>query len=249
MKKNILLASILLASIGLLAFSYLNRSHLSNPIVKNNSSDPELVYKVSSRFIATITKEELNNARSILDIVPPEAKAWWTMDFENVVVGLIQEEGEQIIPGKDKNLSLAQLALLNKTGYSSNFFIRARSDKSDPEYGRPSDYAYYFTVVPEKQAEYIRGYDALISYLKFSSQTLSYVIEEDKLQPGQVSFTITEDGAIENVKLLSSSGYSFVDKGLLETIKNMPGLWKPAENSKGERVRQELIFFFGKEGC
>jgi hypothetical protein len=32
-------------------------------------------------------------------------------------------------------------------------------------------------------------------------------------------------------------------------ITNMPGKWNPATNSKGEKVDQELVFFFGRQGC
>jgi hypothetical protein len=47
-----------------------------------------------------------------------------------------------------------------------------------------------------------------------------------------------------------TTGYSSLDDKFIELIKNIPGLWIPAENSKGEHVDQELVFTFGPaNGC
>jgi len=82
-----------------------------------------------------------------------------------------------------------------------------------------------------------------------NSKEKTAIIKRDKLQPGRVSFTVTKDGAIKNVKLTSTSGYTSVDKTLVELITKMPKKWKPATNSKGDKVDQELVFFFGVAGC
>ena len=111
------------------------------------------------------------------------------------------------------------------------------------------DYVYYLTVIPEKEAAYASGHDALIAYLKENSKDKTAIIKEDKLQPGKVNFTITKNGTIANVKLTSTSGYTSVDKALIELITYMPEKWDPATNSKREKVDQELVFFFGLAGC
>jgi hypothetical protein len=36
---------------------------------------------------------------------------------------------------------------------------------------------------------------------------------------------------------------------MTELITNFPGTWEPAENSKGEKVDQELVVSFGLMGC
>ena len=36
---------------------------------------------------------------------------------------------------------------------------------------------------------------------------------------------------------------------MLELMRNAPGKWIPVENSKGNKVEQELVVKFGMPGC
>ena len=89
----------------------------------------------------------------------------------------------------------------------------------------------------------------IFDYLKVNSKDKTAIIKRDKLQPGKVRFTVTKEGSISNVKMISTSGYVSVDETLVELIKTIPGKWNPATNAEGEKVDQELIFLFGLEGC
>ena len=62
-------------------------------------------------------------------------------------------------------------------------------------------------------------------------------------------FILGKKGSISNVKLTDTSGYPSVDEELIKIITNMPEKWEPAENSNGEKVNQEFVFFFGTQGC
>ncbi len=242
MKKSILIFCTVLTTFSLMAFGYINWSN-------NKQVDLDLVYNVDSRFMATITKEDLHKATSVLDIVPKEAEGWWKVSFQTVTVAVLQDDDEIREIGDDKELNAAQIKLLQSTDYSTNFYIKARGKDKHPETGKIEDYVYYITIIPEKEAEYKSGHDALIAYLKESSKEKTAIISEDKLQPGKVHFTITKNGAITNVKLTETSGYPSVDEELIKIIANMPEKWEPAENSKGEKVDQEFVFFFGRQGC
>ena len=242
LKKSILIFCTVLTAFSLMAFGYINWTN-------NKQVDLDLVYNVDSRFMTTITKEELHKATSVLDIVPKEAEGWWKASFQTVTVAVLQDDDEIREVGDDKVLNAAQIKLLQSTDYSTNFYIKARGKDKHPETGKIEDYVYYITIIPEKKAEYTSDHDALIAYLRESSKEKMTIIREDKLQPGKVSFTITKEGIIANVKLTSTSGYLSVDEELIKIITNMPEKWKPAENSKGEKVDQELVFFFGSQGC
>ena len=242
MKKSILIFCAVLTALSLMAFGYINWDH-------NKQVDLDLVYNVDSRFMTTITKEDLHKATSVLDIVPKEAEGWWKVSFQAVTVAVLQDGGEISEIGKHKVLNAAQIKLLQSIDYSTNFYIKARGTDIHPETGIIEDYVYYITIIPEKEAEYTSGHDALIAYLKENSKEKTTIIKEDQLRPGKVSFTMTKEGTIVNVKLTETSGYPSVDEELVKIITNMPEKWKPAENSKGEKVDQEFVFFFGTQGC
>lgn len=112
-----------------------------------------------------------------------------------------------------------------------------------------SDSTSYLTIVPEKQAVYVNGMDALIDYLKESNKKNTAIVRRSELKPGQLYFTVNKEGTISNVGLITTSGYPYIDKMLAELIANAPGEWEPAENSKGEKVDQKLILSFGAAGC
>lgn len=112
-----------------------------------------------------------------------------------------------------------------------------------------SGYTPFLAVVPEKQAEYEGGKDALMEYLKENSKEARGGIQMDELQPFKLLFTVTKKGTIENVKLDGASGYLSINNRMIELITKAPGKWKPAENPKGEKVDQELVISFGLTGC
>lgn len=270
MKKNIFILFTALAASSLMAFGFMNWSGpapekpTSNELASeaanyqfervgflNSWGKPDLVYKIDSRYITTITKEKLHQASTILDILP--AKATQSIaSYENVKVAVLHDdETETVEMGAGESLNKAQLDLLKSTNYSNNFYIYADYKTKSPYTGKLIDeyLSYYITVVPEKQAEYIGGQDLLVDYLRASSSVATASIERDQLRPGQFNFTITKDGSISNVKLSSTSGYPVVDDALIELIQNTPGKWTPATNALGEYVEQEFVFFFGVDGC
>ena len=249
MKKSLLTLGAILATLGITAFSYLNLSQTEIAQQVTCQHNPDLVYKIASRFHATVTKQDLDKASSVLDIIPIDAYSWWQVSFQSITVALLKDGEEITANGDDKELNVFQIKLLNSSNYSDNFYIKGRGKDNDPVTGRIEDYAYYFTIVPEKEAEYANGYNSLITYLREKSKDQTSVITEDNLRAAQIRFTVTKEGKVANPILDSTSGYPAVDALLLELISNLPGKWNPAENAEGEKVAQELVFFFGIEGC
>jgi hypothetical protein len=126
-------------------------------------------YDVNSRYMATITKDKLFKATSVLDIVPQNAE-WQNIPFETVAVAVLQDDNEIREIGNDKELNVAQINLLKSTDYSTDFYIRGRGKNNHPKTGKIEDYVYYLTIVPEKEAEYTIGNDVFIAYLKENSK-------------------------------------------------------------------------------
>ena len=197
MKKSILIICIVLTTSSLTALGYItwnSQGAVESPslekeltcnksVVKNKKVD--LYYGVSTRFIATISKEDLRNAKSIADLVPKGATDGLD-SFRDMKIVLHENKKSEV--GEGINLNSAQINLLKEADYSMDFNIEGYCKEKNPQTGEVKDYCfvYYVSVVPEKEAEYKGGKEALIKYLKESNKDKTGVIEQDKLKPGKV---------------------------------------------------------------
>lgn len=132
-----------------------------------------------------------------------------------------------------------------RKGPSSNFYCTIGPSTLEDRHWNPP----YLTNIPEKQAAYEGGMDALKEYLKENSKKSRAHQKMDELQPFRLLFTVTKKGTIENVRLEGTSGYIAIDNTMMFLITNAPGKWEAAENSKGEKMDQEMVVSFGLTGC
>lgn len=267
MKKSILIFGTLLVGLSLMAFSYLNRNKAvaksveettePAPLFEYDLTDiigpikqSDLVYRVGSRNIHTISEADLLTVKSVTDILPKQefqSKGY----YRNIQISMYQDGKKVTEVGDDALLNEAQIKLLQSAGYSGNIQVSALYEYEQTA-GRNRSYdavMSYVSVVPQEEAKFMEGDDALIQYLKENSKALTTNIYRDKLKSGQFSFTVTKEGTIDQVKLRSTSGYESIDQAFLDLIKAMPGKWEPAIDAKGNKIDRELIFFFGLEGC
>jgi TonB family protein len=104
-------------------------------------------------------------------------------------------------------------------------------------------------VVPDKEAEYPGGNSQLTKYL--TDNIFNKVAEKNasaKIEKAVVKFTVNEEGRIVNARLLRSSTDAKIDKLILDAANKMPA-WKPAQNAKGIKVKQEFSIPFVSGGC
>ncbi len=262
MKKSILIIGTAFTTISLMAFGYLNTENTatqcssqeidSNEANINTEPAVTFFYDVDSRFMSTVTKEKLHSATSILDFLP-KTQTDQVEVYQSVQVIILDDyhQTNQKATGKDEMLTTSQLNLLQTVDYSNNILIRADFQQKNNVTGELGHnyFTPHITIVPEKEAEYIYGKEQLINYLKTGSQEKINLLNPGKLQGGKLYFTVTKKGTIANVKLTATSGYPTIDDTMIELIKNNPGKWLPAENAKGEKVDQKLVFSFGTIGC
>lgn len=267
MKKSILISFAILATFSLAAFSYTTwkknvyaqNESKAMPSLIQNSFDPfqfqvmdmtDFVYNIDSRFLATITKHKLQQAKTIADVVPEHATDGME-SFRNVMLKVYSDKKEARASGDQSEFNSEQLALIQSIDYSTNFSVESHCMYKSPETGfvRNYSFVYYITVVPEKEAEYTDGEESLVDYLRENSKEATKIINWNLLKPGKVYFTITKNGEVGDVQLDSSSGYSTMDNTMMELIKTLPGKWNPATNAHGENVEQKLVFSYGMMGC
>jgi len=266
MKKSILIFCIAITTLSLMAFGFINWNDPATDLAETTSSEvsafdqlvindkarPDFFYDVDSRYGGTITKEDLDKVRLMADFIPKEQMES-IVSFHSVTIIFIDDNYESIISeaGESGVFNAAQVKLLQSAAYSTNILVRAEYQEKNEYTGQLYDNytTPHLTVVPEKEAVYVSGKEALIAYLKENSKEQTTIVKEGELQPGKVCFTVSRNGTISNVKLSATSGYPSIDKTMIELITHAPGKWEPAANSKGEKVDQEFVFSFGIVGC
>ncbi|OUR94266.1 hypothetical protein A9Q87_01060 [Flavobacteriales bacterium 34_180_T64] len=268
MKKKVVIFCAVLTTLSLTAFGVINwNSSESNTIDTTLSAevvsyDPviekiqkpvftDFIYSIGPRF-GGITKGVIENAKSI-DAILNEDQLQRIMSLKSVEIIIIKDEkqSEIRVKGFSRVFTDAQLKLLQTFDYSTNFSIRAEYEHYNKETGElENSYSTpYHTIVPESQASYSEGKEALMTFLKDETVDVTAIIDAKKLRPAKLYFTVTKSRTIDHVKIDNPSGYPEVDKKMIELISKLPGTWTPAENANGEKVDQELVVSFGLMGC
>ena len=267
MKKRILLLTFLLAALCLavIAFTYKSDDTEKNPdlataeVVRSESNDseassgpelPNFMFDLGPRYRA-IKKSKLAAATSFDDFIGKEHQDrivnYKTLSVYEMVDGVKTKWNLTSFSGE---FTAAQREYLQDRGYNEDVLIWATYTEKWPETGIVEDsyWTPHLTVVPEKQAHYDMGKEALLEYLNVQSAEITSKIE-GRLQPGRIHITIGAEGAVKKLKVKSTSGNEELDSEMLELLSNAPGKWIPAENTEGENVEQELVLFFGSMGC
>lgn len=269
MKKPILIFPAISIALSFMAFGFINWNPAeeeameitcANPLVSENYleelldtySMPEFSIDVGPRFITRITKENLSEAKSLVDLVPKKATRG-VETFWGTRIVFLTPNGEEITfeKGDGNKLNAAQIHLLESAEYSSSFCIEAYCKRKKPETDKIETQCFvvYVSVIPEKEAEFDSGHESLIRYLRDNSQASMIEVPRDQLRPGKVNFTITKNGTVSNVNIGETSGFYTLDEKMVELITQLPGSWSPAKNASGEPVEQDLVFFFGGDDC
>ncbi len=104
------------------------------------------------------------------------------------------------------------------------------------------------TLVPAIEAEYPGGFKQLSAY--FAANVMHKITDKkelDKILNATIEFTVDEYGEVTNARIAKTTADKRLDNLLLEAINKMPR-WKPAADSKGEKVKQEFTIPFSS-GC
>lgn len=265
MKKTLIISSAILVALGLTAFGVADyksseKCNADKPedgitLKKKETKDdvetaPDFYFGFGPRFKA-VHKEEVYAATNIADFLE-EKYMKNIVSIKSVSIIIIEKEAQSHIraDGKSKKFSAKQLKLLRSFDYSSNFTVQIDAIHKSPETGIVEDghYGPHLTIVPEKQASYNDGNNALIAFLKEKTEENLPILDPKMMRPSKFYFTISKEGKIKNISEHNTTGYPSIDAKILKTIKQLPGTWTPAENALGEKVEQELVFTFGPEG-
>ena len=220
MKQRIFLSGILLAVLSLAVFGFINKEEKKpepvkqvdatqfesyfNDLFYNDQGVSDFAYDVGNRFIHSVSKEALINAKTVTDIIVPNDEET-IISYHNIYINTHHESSSPYDAkrGENERLTVAQIGLLQTLGYGDNFYINGIMKRAESKSGKLYDdqLVYYLTVVPHRTASYVQGKAALISYLKENSKEVITIARKDQLKSGKISFTITEDGTIGQAEL------------------------------------------------
>ena len=206
---------------------------------------PEFVFDVGTRY-KSIKKSDLNRATSFEDFIGRE-HAERIINYSSLSVIELEDglKTDKKISSTTGILTPSQRAYLQGLNYSEDVLIWATYTEKWPDKGLVEDsyWTPHLTVVPEKQARYDSGKEALLDYLKVGSATFIANTLDGNIEPGRVHFTVSKEGTLTKIELKSTSGNEEIDQKIMELLSNAPGNWIPAENEEGENIDQELVIF------
>lgn len=208
----------------------------------------EMRYEVRGKYSRPIKRDTLTKATSLSDIIPHYPKNWISeyvsVDIQGTCDGKLVSA-----TGPDDNLTASQKTILKKIDLGSDLIIDVKYKYLNQLDNLIENNKMHvtFTVVPEVEAEYIGGYQQMITYLKEKSAN---IIPEKSVSKSQIKigFTINEQGDVTNAKITETTEDPKTCELLIEIINKMPK-WKPAENSKGLKVKQDFVFSVGNGNC
>lgn len=214
--------------------------------------ESEYYYGIGSRFEA-ISKTDLDKITTIYPFNRAhENERIEKVNSTEIIIIENDRQTDKRYYGDSENLSDSQKALFKSLSYSKNFSFRTNFiEKSNNDTKlEEKKYNPHYTVVPETEALYIEGEEAIINYLIKNSKVETANLDNKKVRPAKIYYTITKKGTLENVHMDRTTGYPVLDTKLIELISKISGQWLPAKNSNGEFVAQEFAFTFGpKGGC
>jgi TonB family protein len=215
-----------------------------------------LNYEMSPRNILPITREEINSAKTLIDLNSGYAKNWIT-DYVSSEISVTYHGNLVKVITLNDTLNQEQKNILNMADmgsditidviYKSKNAVTHRLEKNLMNF-KITLVADSISMLPKTKAEYTDGQQKMKDYIE---EAILFPISkkaQKEFQKGVVRFTINEQGEITNSKIVLSSKDKKIDQLLLEAIQKMPN-WKAAENSQGKSVKQEFDFILGEGGC
>lgn len=151
-------------------------------------------------------------------------------------------------------LTTEQKSLLASADLGSDVSIALKyqyKNKADDQYGPRKQTVLCVgrvTIVPETEAEFPGGFKQLSDYV--NTRIVGDKTEKtglQKIERASVKFVVDETGKITDAKLVNPTNDAALDKLILDAINTMPN-WKPAANSKGEKIKQQVYLPFSV-GC
>ena len=225
--------------VGICAFVGYTQSQMVDFVVRGN-------------YGKTIQQDALTQAKTMTDLNPGYPATWINdSGYISTQIKSILNGKEITSSGTDGMLTTEQQVILAKLDMGSNVEVEVKYNSTNvvTKESDPQTMKFTVTLIPEVEATYVGGYEALTSY--FQEKDIKVIAEqfdqEERL--AVVRFVIQEDGRPSDINVVQSSDDDQADQKLIDLVKNM-SQWTPAVNASGDNVAQEFELVVGSMiGC
>lgn len=209
----------------------------------------DIDYKVNRTYPSlSITKEKLNEARTLIDI-NPYYKPTWVKEYISVEI-LASQQGEmQSIVSQNDTLGQTQKDLMRKVDKGTDILVKVKyMPENNLKHNDSREMNFTFTIEPESAAAYPGGTQQLNRYLKENIKDKISAEAFEIYRLTAVEFAIDEEGQIVDAQIFESPFQTFehtkTEELMLEAICNMPN-WTPAAYDNGMKTKQEFVLTAG----
>ncbi len=195
----------------------------------------------------------INESPQPLNYIYPQEKYKQVIEYVSVEISAMADGKVLKSKSSSDKLSAEQKAILNNSKLGSIITVKVKykyKDQKPDDFGARNNVVEgtcQVLIVPDTEAEFPGGLKQLSEYL--ADKVIKKSAEKNAgeiLRRATVSLTIDENGQIADAKIVAATANAEIDQLLLQALYKMPK-WKPATNSRGEKVKQELTipFSFG----
>lgn len=209
----------------------------------------ELFFSVRTKYNHRIRKEELQQAIRLDELIENYPSSWIS-EYRSVTLtsyhGKIKEEamGESIVLTPEQQKLMQSLEVNDEIKVVVNFKAENIVTKKKED----REFLVDISVVPIKEATFGGSYENLIAYFAVNSKGKISTKSLSEMDPSSILFVVNEEGRTEDVEVTKSCGDEDIDRLFIDLILKMPA-WEPAEDAAGNKVKQQLQFNFGLDGC
>ena len=236
-----------------LTYSYAGTNTPKTNYSKDSSrTKPVLRFDVHGAYERPVSMTHLKTVTKVDDI-SNEYPSKWVSDYESVKI-ITTSNGKSKVAVSNNNILTAEQKLnlsTAKVGSEINIQVRYKTLNSANDQKEIRNAYFSATVVPDEEAIFPGNQQKLNTYIKENVVNKISEMAANEMSESSFGFLVNENGEASDVKIIKSTGDMNTDILIIEAISKMPK-WKPAEDSKGGKLKQEFkfnLFNANKSGC
>lgn len=219
------------------------QGYLTNSSMRIND---DLYFFIGQPSWRSIKTSRLKKAVLISDIIDDYPTSWIS-NYKSVIVS--SNNGNKSV-GNDIKLTKEQLQLINGLVVNEELQIEIQYEFKNSVTNKLEGNTMIVNMIvePEKPAEPIQDYEAMINKTKSDFLSQMNMMKINWMNEFSISFIINEMGNAEQIQVKTTTGNPKTDSVLVELVKQLPS-WIPAKDENNQPVKQATVFSVGMNGC